>query len=98
MGLSPDGDKEDLWSILGWGLKIQMPSLFNGPDTISFPHEESPVLADQDFTDMSLADITPAGFLMKGTEKFFQSEEAVLVRDEPEFIGSVGQDVNQKAA
>jgi hypothetical protein len=98
MGLSPDGDKEDLGGVLGRGLKIQMPPLVNGSETTFFPHEKSPVLADQDFADMAFADIAPAGFFVYGPEKVFSRDEAAAVRDKSELIRTVGQNVYQKAA
>jgi len=98
MGLSPDSDKKDLGGVLGRGLKIQMPPLVHGPETIFFPHEKSPVLAEQDFADMAFADIAPARFFVYGPEKFFKGDEPHAVRDEPKLIRPVGQNVDQKTA
>jgi hypothetical protein len=98
MGLSPDSDKQDFGGVLGRGLKIEMPSPVHCPEAIFLPHEKSPVLADQDFADMALADIAPAGFFVYGPEKLFKGDQPHAVRDKPELIRPVGQNVDQKAA
>jgi hypothetical protein len=98
VGLSFDGDKQDFGCVLGRGSKIQMPPLLYRSEAIFLPHEESLVLADQDFTDMSFPDITPAGFFLYGPEKVFNGDEPAGVRDEPELIRPVSQKIGQKTA
>jgi len=98
VGLSPDGDKQNLGSVLGRGLKIQQPSLLDSSEAIFLPHEESPVLAHQDFADMSFPDIAPAGFFVYGPEKVLNGDEPAGVRDKPELIRPVSQNVDQKTA